>query len=484
MIGDGFLSADFHQLGFATGIHEDINEYYSNILKKYCSSAIYSHDKRNIHEQVGKWCVNSQYFVNLMVDMGFTTSVYTKRIPTWVFSCSREIKEQFILGFMDADGWIKKNNTGAQSFEIELCNKKLTEDLKELCHQIGWNVSCEIRKRTKAAREIVGVCVNELDSYTIYLRKEENNSIFEDIVSVEKTDEYSDVYDIRVDNDLHNFVADGCVVHNSPERRVFYIGVGNVAPQDIPAFMEKAKTQLKRNQIVDSNSGRVDLRYNPLCNSLKTLIFLQNGKTITLGDLIKEWDSGKKDQWVYSVDLENKEVVPGKVVWAGITRKNADIVRVHLDNKKYIDVTPDHKFVMRDGTYVEAKDLKTGDALMPLYKKWLTKEDGHKIIGYEKIYDPFRQSYVFTNRNDVIQTCGFEAIEGKNVHHKDFDKLNNSPENLQLMKWKDHCKLHGEMVLEYKNHKVAKIEFLSEKEDTGCITVDTYHNFAIAGHCD
>jgi hypothetical protein len=50
----------------------------------------------------------------------------------------------------------------------------------------------------------------------------------------------------------------------SPERRVFYIGVGNVAPQDVPAFVEKAKTQLKRNQIIDSTTGRVDLRYNPM----------------------------------------------------------------------------------------------------------------------------------------------------------------------------------------------------------------------------
>jgi len=50
----------------------------------------------------------------------------------------------------------------------------------------------------------------------------------------------------------------------SPERRVFYIDVGNVAPQDIPQFVEKAQTQLKRNQIVDSTTGRVDLRYNPL----------------------------------------------------------------------------------------------------------------------------------------------------------------------------------------------------------------------------
>ena len=50
----------------------------------------------------------------------------------------------------------------------------------------------------------------------------------------------------------------------SPERRVFKIDVGNIAPQDVEQYMQKVMTQMKRNQIVDANSGRVDLRYNPL----------------------------------------------------------------------------------------------------------------------------------------------------------------------------------------------------------------------------
>jgi len=50
----------------------------------------------------------------------------------------------------------------------------------------------------------------------------------------------------------------------SPERRVFYIDVGNIPPQDVEQYMQKVMTQMKRNQIVDVNSGRVDLRYNPL----------------------------------------------------------------------------------------------------------------------------------------------------------------------------------------------------------------------------
>ena len=50
----------------------------------------------------------------------------------------------------------------------------------------------------------------------------------------------------------------------SPERRVFYIDVGNIPNQDIEQYMQKVVSQMKRNQIVDPDTGRVDLRYNPL----------------------------------------------------------------------------------------------------------------------------------------------------------------------------------------------------------------------------
>lgn len=50
----------------------------------------------------------------------------------------------------------------------------------------------------------------------------------------------------------------------APERRVFKIDVGNVPPEEIPAYMERAQSSLKRASITDQSSGRVDLRYNPL----------------------------------------------------------------------------------------------------------------------------------------------------------------------------------------------------------------------------
>ena len=53
-------------------------------------------------------------------------------------------------------------------------------------------------------------------------------------------------------------------VIRAPERRVFYIDVGNVPPEDVPNYLEQAKTSLKRNQVLDKSTGNIDLRYNPM----------------------------------------------------------------------------------------------------------------------------------------------------------------------------------------------------------------------------
>ena len=50
----------------------------------------------------------------------------------------------------------------------------------------------------------------------------------------------------------------------APERRVFKIDVGNIPPQDVEQYMQKVMTQMKRHQVVDPTTGRIDLRYNPL----------------------------------------------------------------------------------------------------------------------------------------------------------------------------------------------------------------------------
>jgi hypothetical protein len=66
-------------------------------------------------------------------------------------------------------------------------------------------------------------------------------------------------------------------VVRSPERRVFYIDVGNIAPNDVEQYMQKVMTQMKRNQVLDADTGRVDLRYNPMSTEEDYFIPVRGG---------------------------------------------------------------------------------------------------------------------------------------------------------------------------------------------------------------
>jgi hypothetical protein len=70
-------------------------------------------------------------------------------------------------------------------------------------------------------------------------------------------------------------------ITRSPERRVFKIDVGGIAPQDVEQYMQKVMTQMKRHQVVDPSTGRVDLRYNPLSIEEDYFIPIKGGQSST-----------------------------------------------------------------------------------------------------------------------------------------------------------------------------------------------------------
>lgn len=75
-------------------------------------------------------------------------------------------------------------------------------------------------------------------------------------------------------------------VIRAPERRVFYVDVGNVPPEDIPNYMEQVQSSLKRSSVVEKNTGRVDLRYNPLSVDEDYYIPVRGGESGTKIDTL------------------------------------------------------------------------------------------------------------------------------------------------------------------------------------------------------
>jgi hypothetical protein len=50
----------------------------------------------------------------------------------------------------------------------------------------------------------------------------------------------------------------------APERRVYYIEVGNIDPADVPQYMERAKASVKKTPMVNPTTQTVDLKFAPM----------------------------------------------------------------------------------------------------------------------------------------------------------------------------------------------------------------------------
>jgi intein/homing endonuclease len=191
---------------------------------------------------------------------------------------------------------------------------------------------------------------------------------------------------------------------------------------------------------VHNSTGKMDMRHNPLCLAADTRIPLLNGGTRTVKEMAQAFERGE-EQWVYSSDVKDEGAfVPGKVAWAGQTRKDAQLVKITLDNGKALRVTPDHKMIRRSGEFVEAQDLRPGDSLMPFRKRISAKTKGETLEGYELVYCPKAAKSLYTHR--VVGSALDIKKKGQLLHHRDLNKLNNEPFNLKSMEGKAHRELH------------------------------------------
>ncbi len=117
------------------------------------------------------------------------------------------------------------------------------------------------------------------------------------------------------------------------------------------------------------------------CLEKNTIIDLADGRSISIQDMYNEHISGI-EHYVYSID-ENKNPTVNKVKKIWISGKSKNLIKVTLDNDKYIITTPEHYYIKRDGSSIMAKDLSINDSLMPIY--FTEDKFGYKIVNIENI---------------------------------------------------------------------------------------------------
>lgn len=188
------------------------------------------------------------------------------------------------------------------------------------------------------------------------------------------------------------------------------------------------------------------------CFTSDTKVVLTDGRNLSFADLIKENNEGKRN---FTFTIDNNKIKITEIKNPRKTRQNAKIMKVILDNDEEIKCTLNHKFMLRDGNYKEAKDLISGDSLMPLYFRFSTKNDDSKAVGYKMINQPNDNSWNFVHilsDNWNIENGIYSKQIGKVRHHIDFNKLNNNPNNIRRINWKEHWQNHYNFTSE--KHKV------------------------------
>ncbi len=146
-----------------------------------------------------------------------------------------------------------------------------------------------------------------------------------------------------------------------------------------------------------------------------------------------------EDIWVYSLDTETGEVVPGKVEKV-VEVGESETLFVELDSGDSYEVTPDHPFLMReDLTYRRADELKPGDSI----KHFNSHEDKDGYLHVEKKPGRMNRAHWLVARSLGLLK-GFKVKENDKlvIHHKNFDKTDNDPANLVPMNLTDHSAYH------------------------------------------
>ncbi len=195
------------------------------------------------------------------------------------------------------------------------------------------------------------------------------------------------------------------------------------------------------------------------CFSGDTEVALVDGRNVSFKELVKEHEQGKIN-FCYTTK-EDDSLGIEEIKHPRITKKNTSVIKVVLDNGEEIVCTPNHKFMLRDGTYKEAHFLTEKESLMPFNKK-ISKIGGRITIkGYEMVFDNSKKRWIFTHmlsddwnlKNNV-----YSLEDGEHRHHINFMKTNNNPTNLIRLPKEEHLNIHREQA-----HLTLHTEEVKEK---------------------
>lgn len=234
-----------------------------------------------------------------------------------------------------------------------------------------------------------------------------------------------------------------------------------------------------------------------------------DGRNLSFKQLLEEQNNGIQN-YCYTIDNGDIKIAPIKNVRK--TKSNTKVIKIILDNGCKEICTPNHKLMLSNGKYVEAKN-SLNKSLMPLYIR-LSSVEKDFLKGYEMFWASSRNKWEFTHVLADNFNIENRLYNKEKNQQRDFNKLNNivkieKNEHIKFMKEiydkygsiDNYDKESSKNLLKKKifvdrffegdeermmdaiihyNHKVVKIIELEEKMDVYDLEVPGTHNFALS----
>jgi len=250
---------------------------------------------------------------------------------------------------------------------------------------------------------------------------------------------------------------------------------GKVTPEQAPSFnfdkeqilktssreeYEKAMLQAQQTQYIADKFSKLDqslynqsVYYEPnrlsmyydvesmeFCLHGDTKIATPNGFT-TIKELS---DMGRDYEFiVYSYDHNLKKVVPAIARNAHHTRDEMTY-KVTFDDNSFIIGTWEHRLMKRDGSFSRISELKSGDSMMPFYRKSFYNNQTYNWV-YVCNSKEGHNGWISEHRLIAEWFYGRAVKENEEVHHIDFNGKNNLPQNLKIMDGTEHRSFHRKL---------------------------------------
>lgn len=297
MLGVGWLVAKNNIVGIALGVNDSLNEKYIALFKELFGGVPHHTVAGEVGIKGAQEIFYSAALVDLFESAGFITGFDKKVVPEWVFGMSPVFKTELIMGLLDADGGHVPESAG---WRLSLSNENLMASVYTLAQQAGFRTGSHVVEINREGRAT---------AYRIWLAAPVDDPkavVYENVTHVSDAG-FGRTFDLTVEDDLHNFIADGVVSHNTlgedqalmyrlmraPDRFAFFVDTGTQGEVDAWRSLQRFRRRHKKLEFVDPASGRYDHRFNPI-TPVEDIYLAVNGK-----------DSGTKVEKLFGSNNQN-----------------------------------------------------------------------------------------------------------------------------------------------------------------------------------